>query len=170
MSDPHLILISEGKKQSINDFRLGAYLERTSGQPIDKLLEIAIIDRLRFAEQTLKTARKFARQLDKQHRLTIARSYYAMYHTARAVVFHAEGGDDYQEHSTLRNKLPPDFPDYAMWKNKMNDARLERNKADYVPYPVKESAFSETAAMTLDNAEQFMRQARQYLKSKGCAL
>jgi hypothetical protein len=75
LEDRHLITICQAENRKINDLRLGATLEKKSGQTIDQLAANALKDRLTFANRTLKTAKEIAREHRTQKRLTIARSY-----------------------------------------------------------------------------------------------
>lgn len=170
LEDRLLILVTQAERRKLESLRLGVTLEKESGQQIDDLTKNALRDRIKFAQQNLRLAKKIALAHPKRHRLIIARSYYAFYHTARAVVYFSEGGDDFQEHSKVAEKLPGDFPDRENWQNRLKTARLERNKADYEPYPVQERKFAGAAKHTLNSAESFIRNVRRYLKTKGCTV
>ena len=118
----------------------------------------------------LKSAKKLQKNKTSFNRLRITRSYYAMYHAARAVVFLVKKGDDHESHSTLPEHLPKDFPDRHAWHNELKNARFERNRADYDPYPKGERGFSGTAHATYHQADAFIKVARVYLRKKGCSL
>jgi uncharacterized protein (UPF0332 family) len=107
-------------------------------------------------------------QSNPPYRIVIARSYYSMYHAIRAVVFFSHGGDDHEEHSALPKHIPPDFPERARWENKLKNARLERNRAEYDPYPKSEKAYAGAATDILTDAQTFLTLARLYLRKKGC--
>jgi uncharacterized protein (UPF0332 family) len=102
--------------------------------------------------------------------MVIGRSYYAMYHAARSVVFLNHGGDDFQEHDRLPGHLPPDFVERDNWENRLKNARYERNKADYEPYPKRERSLHSVAADILEDAENLTAECRLYLRVKGCKL
>jgi uncharacterized protein (UPF0332 family) len=102
------------------------------------------------------------------YRTVLARSYYAIYHAARSVSYFAHRGDDHESHRDLPSHLPKDFPDRARWENDIKVARLERNRADYEPYPKGEVAFRASSEIILSSAKEFLPVARRYLKSKGC--
>jgi uncharacterized protein (UPF0332 family) len=165
-----LVLLTQAKKNKFDDLKLGVTLEKKSGHSIDELREHAIRDRLRFAQQILNTTKKIAKIHSKEHRLTTVRSYYALYHAARALVYFCEGGDDHEEHSKVATKLPNDLPEKETWQNRLKTARLDRNRADYEPYPTKLKEFAATARLTLQYADEFIRVVKRYLKKKGCAL
>ena len=102
----------------------------------------------------------------KQSRLVIGRAYYSMYHAARTIVFHKTGGDDHEAHSVLPKHLPDDFPSLNSWQNKLRLARLNRNRADYDPFPKTEIAYSNDAVSTFTDAKAFLSEARTYLRAK----
>jgi hypothetical protein len=93
-----------------------------------------------------------------------------MYHAARAVVYFVNAGDDHEAHTDLPKHIPKDFPDRDRWENEIKSARLERNRADYDPYPKADSAYAKAARATLKSAEEFLPIARRYLVKKGCNL
>lgn len=170
LSDNHRLTISKSDAKTINNFRLGAVLVRETGCEIDALLEIAVKDRLEFARRTLKYAGIAIAMREPQNRIAVARAYYGFYHAVRAVVFFSERGDDHQDHQTLPKHIPQDFPQRNEWENDLKAARLERNKADYDPYPKSEKRFSDAAQSTIANARKFLRVSKAYLVKKGCHL
>ena len=91
-----------------------------------------------------------------------------MYHIFRAVVFFVVGGDDHENHSVLQNHIPSDFPNQAIWQNKLKTARLERNRADYDPYPSFDKSFEAVARTVVSETEALLPVARAYLRRKGC--
>jgi uncharacterized protein (UPF0332 family) len=170
LSSSLLLQISKGDMRTIKNFRFGVHLHTTSGLNVDQLLEHAAKDRFKFAQQTLQCARWALKQPRPQYRTGLSRSYYSMYHAARAVIFFVEEGDDYEAHQELPRHLPGDFPDRARWENEIKTARFERNRADYDPYPKADRAFASTATSTFSVAESFLPVARRYLARKGCTL
>ncbi len=166
----HLLSITKSSAQILNNFRLGVHIAQLSGLSIDQLLEGAARDRLDFARNTLRCARWALSRQRPQYRVALARSYYAMYHAARAVVYFIESGDDHEAHMELPKHLPKDFPDRERWENEIKTARFERNRADYDPYPKTDGAFKTIANSTFGTAEHFLSIARRYLVRKGCAL
>jgi uncharacterized protein (UPF0332 family) len=170
LTDTERLHISKGYAKILNQFRLGVHIFTTSGLSIDDLAQAACKDRLKFAEQTLACARWALNAPKPQFRVVLARSYYAMYHAARAVIFFHHGGDDHEAHAELPKHIPDDFPNRAHWENELKNARLERNKADYDPYPRTDRAFAATAKVTFQTAHQFLPVAKRYLVRKGCKL
>jgi len=101
------------------------------------------------------------------YRTAISRAYYAMYHTCRGLVFFDTQGDDHQEHSELPKHLPADFPARATWENTIKNARLERNRADYEPYPRRDASFAVRAKDVCRDFRDFRSATRAYLRGKG---
>jgi uncharacterized protein (UPF0332 family) len=170
LSNSDRLIVSKSDKRTLRNFRTGVHLSNIAGATIDDLAAIACKDRFGYARQVLGCARWALNNPRPQYRVALARSYYAMYHAARAVTFFIEGGDDHQEHSVLPGHIPGDFPNRAHWENELKNARLERNKADYDPYPKSDQAFAPSARSTLQSAENFLPVAKHYLLQKGCNL
>lgn len=91
-----------------------------------------------------------------------------MYHAVRALVFYTTGGDDHEAHSELPGHLPKDFSNRDVWENELKNARLERNKADYDPYPKGDHAFHKAAEDVVKKAATLLPLAKRYLAKKGC--
>ena len=88
----------------------------------------------------------------------------------RACAFICHEGDDYEEHSKLPLNIPPDFDTAVDWQNKLKDARLARNNADYEAYPKSDRAWQKTAEVIKSDADLLLTTSRNYLKTKGCTL
>lgn len=170
LSPKHLLQVAKADIKTINSFRLGVHFHKTSGLAIDDLLGNAAKDRLLLAQRTLSNAQWAITPPSPMHRLALARAYYSMYHAARAVVYYVEAGDDHEAHTELPKHIPKDFPDRSHWENEIKTARLERNRADYDPYPRGDRPFTAYARTTLTSAEIFLPIAKQYLIRKGCKL
>src|SRR6185312_15237611 len=72
--------------------------------PIPDLIRQAASDRLTLAGDHLRRGDNAL--LNAEFRFAISRHYYAMYHAARAIVFAANRGDDYERHAELPRHLP----------------------------------------------------------------
>lgn len=166
ITEGELLLISKASQETLKGFSQGVQLSVRSGKSIDELKARVAMDRLRLAGMHLKAAYSAARAQPAQQRAAISRAYYSMYHAARAATYLAIGGDDHEQHSVLPGKLPADFPKSDEWKNKLKDARLERNRADYDPYPGGDVEFGDTAKRLVEDARSFMKLARAYLRTK----
>lgn len=100
-------------------------------------------------------------------RASISRHYYAMYHTARAVVFAATQGDDHQQHGVVARQLPSTLPDKALREAQLTDARLLRNEADYDPYPMSEALWAGDAQALGAIASEFISELEEFALTTG---
>ncbi|MGE8565258.1 MULTISPECIES: HEPN domain-containing protein [Achromobacter] len=166
ITENELLLVSKSNQETLRGFARGVQLTTRSGRSIHELQVRVALDRLKLANLHLRQASAAARAKAPHHRATVSRAYYAMYHAARAVTYLAIGGDDHEGHSVLPMKLPADFPDCDEWKNRLKIARLERNRADYDPYPAGDVEFSDSAGELLQNARMLVKLSRAYLHSK----
>lgn len=163
-----LILVSKSYKTKIEMFKAGASLEQRTGYAIDVLVSKATLDRVELSKALCSAARAASHGTTRSFRSATSRAYYSMYHALRAAAFFAHGGDDHEEHQKLPAGIPPDFPDRANWENDLKSARLERNRADYDPYPKNDLMFRTTATVLIRKAEDLLPIVRSYLKKKGC--
>lgn len=170
LSNILLLEVTRYDSKTINGFRRGAHIARTTGKHVDELIIAAARDRYLLATAMLRSARWASKPPKPQYRVVLARSYYAMYHAARAIVYLMNPGDDHEAHAELPKHLPRDLPDRARWENSLKVARLERNRADYDPYPKSDRSFAATATARLEDAALFLPMARQYLRRNGCSL
>lgn len=161
-----LLLVSKAKQEKLKNYSEGVSLSARSGKSIEGLKAVVTKDRLSLAQLQLTAARKAIKSKPPLSRMAISRAYYAMYHSARAITYIDFGGDDHEEHSKLPAHLPDDFSDVQDWKNKLKNARLDRNRADYDPYPKKDSDFKDCAEMLFTDAREFLRLAKVYINSK----
>lgn len=161
-----LLLVSKAKQEKLKSYAEGVSLTSRSGKSIEGLKAVVTKDRLTLAQLQLAAARTALKSTPPLSRMAVSRAYYAMYHSARAVTYIDYGGDDHEEHSKLPGHLPDDFSDVQGWKNKLKNARLDRNRADYDPYPKKDSEFKECAEILFADAKEFLRLAKIYVNSK----
>src|SRR4051794_28062986 len=117
LTNAQLLQISKSDAKAIGQFRFGIHIAGSSGLSIDQLLENACRDRFGLAQQNLRSARWALAASPAQCRVGLARSYYSIYHAARAVVYFAERGDDYEAHQELPKHIPRDFPEHDQWEN-----------------------------------------------------
>ena len=151
----------------IQDLRLGASLVERTGYDVVALVAKVSLDRVALGAALHRQARATLHGSPRSFRNAISRGYYAMYQTFRGVVFYVNRGDDFEAHSKLSQHLPKDFPQVGYWANALKDARLERNRADYEPYPRSDTAFAASAATIYKNSHQLRIAARAYLRGKG---
>jgi uncharacterized protein (UPF0332 family) len=163
-----LLLISKAHKRNIDLFKAGASLEVRTGYEIDALRSKATADRIELSKKLHLAARTATKGANRSFRSATSRAYYSMYHAFRATVFFVHGGDDHEEHSKLPSGIPGDFPSRANWENDLKNARYERNRADYDPYPKNDLVFKLIAFQLITKAEELLPVVRSYLKGKGC--
>ena len=163
--------VSTATSTTIQSWKEGISLAQDSGQTIDQLLVKVAAERWAFASSQYTHARQLMKPRPALYRSAISRYYYAMYHAMRACVFISNSGDEHEEHSKLPLHIPSNFdPAGRDWQAKLKSARLDRNRADYEPYPKNNSAWRKTALALQSDASELLKVARQYLRRKGCAL
>lgn len=163
--------ITKNRKRDLDSFAYGVQLHvMTLGRSLDDLKLRAAADRFKLARDFERSSRTAAKSIPPDLRLVISRAYYAMYYSARAVVFLTFGGDDKEQHNELPKNIPKDFPDHANWINALKNARLERNNADYDPYLPNEHDYKKTADEISMSTRNFLRECKKYLSKKGCRL
>lgn len=162
-----LIYVSKGTKDRMDTLANGVSITERTGYSIEKLRAKAIDDRLKLARSILKDAEQAIQMKEPSFRTVTSRAYYAMYHSFRALSYFSFRGDDKQEHSDLPGSIPRDFPGRSRWENKLKQARLERNRADYDPYPKNDKHFETIARDLVQCAQDLVPLVRQYLRGKG---
>jgi uncharacterized protein (UPF0332 family) len=165
-----VLFVSEADQKKLELLISGASLEKRTGYSIEVLVSKATADRLQLSQQLRRAAEAAAKGKRRDFRSATSRAYYSMYHALRATAFFANRGDDHQEHSKLPQGIPADFPDRARWENDLKGARLDRNRADYEPYPKNDLMFETTALELIRKAQDLWPIVRSYLKKKGCSL
>ena len=133
--------------------------------PLADLIKQATNDRLHLASNCLKEAHDHLSQ--GRFRPSISRNYYAMYHSARAIVFAFHEGDDFQQHSVIPKHLPQDMPDFDKLAQDLKNARLLRNQADYDAYPISSQSWQTDATKLTVTASIFLNCCDNYAQSKG---
>jgi uncharacterized protein (UPF0332 family) len=163
-----LAKLAQVKKKQFSEYIYAEWLVETTGYSISELQGKVTTDRMKLASKFCSEAKML---LEEQHfRIAVGRGYYSMYHAFRAVSFFEYGGDDFEPHSVLPEKLPSDFPSLPTWQDRLKNARLTRNNADYDPYPLEQKYFADSAHEIVSNANVALRVTRIYLRSKGLAL
>ncbi len=165
-----LIFVAQAGKQRIKNWKEGVSLSDDSGCSISELLCFAAADRWHLAYQQRYHANKLLKSKPPHNRSAVSRYYYAMYHAMRACIYIFHQGDDHEQHSELPKHIPPDFPPGVDWQNKLKNARLIRNRADYEAYPKSDKAWRGDAESMKADADLLLSRSREYLRSKGCKL
>jgi uncharacterized protein (UPF0332 family) len=165
-----VLLVSKSYQKKLELLKSGASLERRTGYTIQVLVSKATVDRLELSQVLRRAAEAAAKGRRRDFRSATSRAYYSIYHALRATAFFAHGGDDHEAHTKLPQGIPVDFPDRAQWENDLKNARFERNRADYDPYPKNDLMFRPIAIELIQKAEDLLPVVRSYLKKKGCSL
>lgn len=158
------------KKGQVDLLKYGIRLQQVCGSSLDSLMLEASSSRFRLAQDFLHAAERLLRMKLPSFRNSTSRSYYSMYHAARAVSYVYNFGDDHQAHKELHKGIPDEFPECLRWRNDLKEAHLRRNEADYDPYPLSEAEFADICRSQLRSAREFIAVTEAYLRSKGCPL
>lgn len=170
LPDVRLIFVSKALNSDFQKWKEGISLNGDSGKTIAELAQIVARDRWKLAREHRRHAVRLFQLVRPPFRSVISRYYYSMYHAMRACAYLFHEGDDFEEHSKLPSNIPSDFPSQPAWQNKLKNARLMRNRADYDPYPTSERAWLAQANSIKTDAEQLLRETKTYLIGKGCSL
>ncbi|WP_158687660.1 HEPN domain-containing protein [Streptomyces sp. AA1529] len=133
--------------------------------PLAQLVKQAVTDRLLLAGEHLRAGDHLL--FATQYRSAISRHYYAMYHSARAIVYAESRGDDHERHNILPRKLPAGLDDPAKREAELTDARLLRNQADYDAYPINESDWEADARTLATAAADFLQSCELFASREG---
>lgn len=161
-----LLFVSKSPKEKLDSLAAGASLVHRTGYQIQELRHKAAEDRLAFARALLRDANAALQASPVLYRTAVSRCYYSMYHALRSAAYLHHGGDDHEQHTVLPSKIPDDFPNRKGWENALKNARFERNRADYDPYPRDANEFAEIAQTLLRTATDLLPIARAYVRSK----
>jgi uncharacterized protein (UPF0332 family) len=165
-----VLLVGKSPKKTLDLYRAGASLEKRTGYLIDILVQKATSDRLALSQTLLSAAKAAAAASNPSFRSATSRAYYSMYHAFRATAYFFHQGDDHEEHSKLPAGIPPDFVNRQNWENDLKNARYERNRADYDPYPKNDATFRLAAEQLIQKSEDLIPIVKAYLLAKGCRL
>jgi uncharacterized protein (UPF0332 family) len=168
LSHQRLLRVGKARNVQLSSWREGVSLCHDSGMEIDELKLLVARDRWRLAALHRRDGESLLGLAQPQLRAAISRLYYAMYHAIRAAAYVYHDGDDHEAHAELPGHVPNDFPSAATWSNKLKDARLARNAADYDPYPRDIRAWRKQAVAIRRDAAELMRLSRAYLSHRGC--
>lgn len=121
----------------------------------------------RLGSQHLQMAVRLA-SAPKQWRAAVSRCYYGAYNFSKSVRYLVGGAvkADATDHQEVGD-LPPDFPNVASWQSFLVSLRKDRNIADYEPWPQARRALSDKPVNLVARAQQFSKEVRRYLTTKG---
>lgn len=122
------------------------------------------LDRFNLAKDFLSQAQVQDLSTISGQKIVISRSYYAMYHTGRTVIFHYERAD-IDDHEVVPKRLPSSLPNQSHWANRLIEWRKRRNQVDYSPYP--EGNLHALAQQILSEAQTFLELCAHFLRGRG---
>jgi len=135
------------------------------GAGVTELADAVVADRLALSKTHLMSAERLLRLRPPEVRGATSRAYYSLYHAARACIFHFRRGD-FDQHADVVSKLPDDLPQVDTWRNRIKDAREQRNECDYSPYP-KQGCTKAEASKVVQTAREFIDGVEAYLVARG---
>ena len=162
-----LIRVAKSSDADIDLIELGCRLAFKQGATTDDAMKRVAAARWRLAKSFRIDGERALKAEPPMNRVAVNRFYYCMYHSMRAVMYLAYGGDHYQDHAKLATKEPAGFIAAIPWQNALKSARLERNMCDYDPYPASDQLFAAAARSMHSEARAIHRAARDFLHSKG---
>lgn len=133
--------------------------------PVNSMMRQVVSDRLALAGEHLRAGDQSLLTL--QFRSAISRHYYAMYHSARAIVYAVAKGDDHERHSNLPRNLPATMQRQVQRESELTAARLLRNEADYDPYPAGASDWEPDARSLAVTAPEFVQACEDFALANG---
>lgn len=107
------------------------------------------------------------RQNSRSWRQKISRLYYGAYNVSRAIRLCVSGefSEDSSDHKKIGD-LPDDFPSQAVYKNRLNSLRDDRNLCDY-DHTARVADLARDPNDSITLVATFLRDARSYLKPRG---
>ena len=143
---------------------LSNILSSSELQKIDDEIKVNVKQLIRLGESHLRYTRSLSGL--GVWRQKVSRSYYACYSLSKAIRLAHEGmySVEANDHKKIGD-LPDDFPDRDIWSNKMTKFRADRNISDY-GHKAKERDLEYTSSQYLIEAENFIKEAKAYMKRK----
>jgi uncharacterized protein (UPF0332 family) len=132
---------------------------------LEQIIEEFTIQRYNFAKSFHESAKAISIKADVDARNVISRNYYAMFHAARAVIFHFHRHDEEKHEEVIKGIgtiLGSNFGK-QIWKWKEN-----RRIADYSPFP--KFNLMDYANQSIRTAEEFLNECKTFLSKRGVFL
>ncbi len=122
---------------------------------------------MKLAAAHLRTAKNPSSVRD-NWRLVVSRAYYAAYNASKAVRYLVQGqvAGDVDDHKKVAD-LPNDFPERVFWTSVLIEMRIDRNIADYEPWPGCLRRLAASPKKAVEYADRFVQTVRSYLKDRG---
>ena len=96
---------------------------------LQNIINELTLDRFNLATEFLSQAQTQDLSTINGRKIAISRSYYAMYHAGRTIIFHYERAD-VERHEEIARRLPPALPNKAHWSIRLNEWRERRNQVE----------------------------------------
>ena len=136
-----------------------------SSADLKRIVEEFTIQRYNLAKGFHESTRAIPLNTDIDARNVISRNYYAMFHAARAVIFHFHRYDEEKHEEVIKRIggiLGNSFQK-QLWRWKE-----ERTKVDYSPFP--EFDLMDYANKAIKEAEEFLNECKTFLSKRGVSL
>lgn len=132
---------------------------------IEAALRTNVRQLIRLAQAHLRYANASSGQQGWRQR--VSRGYYCVYSASKAIRLEVTGSfsTDATDHKKIGD-LPSDFKNAALWEDLLTKFRADRNVADY-DHKARESKLELRSREYLVRAEEFLNEAKMYLKSRG---
>jgi uncharacterized protein (UPF0332 family) len=136
-----------------------------SQDELERIAEEFTTQRYNLAKSFHESAKSIPLNSDIDARNVISRNYYAMFHAARAVIFHFHRYDEDKHEEVIKRIggiLGKSFQDMIFeWKG-------NRTVVDYSPFP--KSDLIDYANRAIKEAEQFLNECEFFLSKRGVSL
>ena len=132
---------------------------------LEHIIEEFTIQRYNLAQNFHESAKAILINADVDARNAISRNYYAMFHAARAVIFHFYRYDEEKHEEVVKiigNILGDGF------RNQLRKWKENRNVADYSPFP--KFNLMDYANKSTQEAEEFLNECKTFLSKRGVSL
>jgi len=136
-----------------------------SPSDLERIVEEFTIQRYNLAKSSHESARAIPLNADIDARNVISRNYYAMFHAARAVIFHFHRYDE-EKHEEVVKRIG------GILGNSLQDMLSEwkdnRIVVDYSPFPKLD--LMDCANRSKKEAEEFLNECKTFLSKRGVSL
>ena len=132
---------------------------------LERIVEEFTIQRYNFAKSFHESAKAISIKADVDARNVISRNYYAMFHAARAVIFHFYRYDE-EKHEEVIKIIGNILGDGS--RNQLRKSKENRNAADYSPFT--ELDLIDCANSSIQEVEEFLNECKTFLSKRGVSL
>ncbi|MBM3240135.1 HEPN domain-containing protein [Candidatus Poribacteria bacterium] len=132
---------------------------------LERIVEEFTIRRYNFAQNFHESAKAIPLKADIDARNVVSRNYYAMFHAARAVIFHFHRYDE-EKHEEVIKIIGTILGD--SFRNQLRKWKENRTAADYSPFT--ELNLMDCANKSTREAEEFLNECKFFLSKRGVSL